>query len=195
MRERRTRRRESRTRRHSNPRWTCYRDRPPRSDHRAPGQELGNCRHRPAAGREILPPHGPHRSCRPGKRDHRSGRVHRAVPRDGADDLEGFKHVEKKGLALSASDRLSAGDLRLEVGGLSESVEVKADVSPVQSVSSERSAVLNSNQVVNLMSRGRDVMRSSRFCLASCKTAKAPMRSASSTLRHPYPARAGVTTA
>jgi hypothetical protein len=77
---------------------------------------------------------------------------------DVAVDLEGFKHVEKKGLALSASDRLSAGDLRLEVGGLSESVEVKADVSPVQSVSSERSAVLNSNQVVNLMSRGRDVM-------------------------------------
>jgi hypothetical protein len=73
-------------------------------------------------------------------------------------DLEGFKRLEKKGLALSASDRLSAGDLRLEVGGVSESVQVTATVSPVQSASSERSAVLDSNQVKNLMSRGRDVM-------------------------------------
>src|SRR6266540_6465059 len=77
---------------------------------------------------------------------------------DIAVDLQGFKHYEKKGLALSASDRLSAGDLILEVGGVSESVEVRAEVSPVQSVSSERSAVLDSNQVSNLMSRGRDVM-------------------------------------
>ena len=73
-------------------------------------------------------------------------------------DLQGFKHVDKKGLALSASDRLSAGDLRLEVGGVSESVEVRAVASPLQSVSSERSAVLDSDQVNNLMSRGRDVM-------------------------------------
>ncbi len=35
-------------------------------------------------------------------------------------DLEGFKRLEKNELALSASDRLSAGDLRLEVGGISE---------------------------------------------------------------------------
>lgn len=73
-------------------------------------------------------------------------------------DLQGFKRLETKGLALSASDRLSAGDLRLEVGGVSESLEVRATISPVQSVSSERSAVLDSNQVSNLMSRGRDVM-------------------------------------
>jgi len=73
-------------------------------------------------------------------------------------DLQGFKRVEKRGLSLSASDRLSAGDLQLEVGGVSESVEVRATVSPVQSVSSERSALLDSNQVENLMSRGRDVM-------------------------------------
>ena len=73
-------------------------------------------------------------------------------------DLQGFRRVEKRGLSLSASDRLSAGDLILEVGGISESVDVRAEVSPVQSVSSERSAVITSNQVTNLMSRGRDVM-------------------------------------
>ena len=73
-------------------------------------------------------------------------------------DLQGFKRYEQRGLSLSASDRLSAGDLKLEVGGVSESVEVRATVSPLQSVSSERSAVIDSNQVINLMSRGRDVM-------------------------------------
>src|SRR5207247_4251281 len=77
---------------------------------------------------------------------------------DIAVDLQGFKRVEKKRLSLSASDRLSAGEFRLEVGGVSESVEVRATVSPVQSVSSERSALLDSDQVMNLMSRGRDVM-------------------------------------
>src|SRR6266481_920083 len=71
---------------------------------------------------------------------------------------QGFKNLEKKGLALSASDHLSAGDLRLQVGTVTESVEVKADAAPVQVVSSERSSLLDSSQVTNLMSRGRDVM-------------------------------------
>src|SRR5262249_45361343 len=61
-------------------------------------------------------------------------------------------------LLLSSSERLSAGDLKLEVGGVSESVEVVADVAKVQTVSSERSGLLDANQVANLMSRGRDVM-------------------------------------
>src|SRR5579885_3578270 len=73
-------------------------------------------------------------------------------------EAHGFRTLEKKGLALSASDHLSAGDLRLQVGSVSEAIQVTADVTAVQSVSSERSAVLDSNQVTNLMSRGRDVM-------------------------------------
>src|SRR5215470_11941947 len=71
---------------------------------------------------------------------------------------QGFKIFEKKGLALSASDHLSAGDLKLQVGSVSEAVEVTAETANVQIVSSERSAVLDSTQVTNLMSRGRDVM-------------------------------------
>jgi hypothetical protein len=80
----------------------------------------------------------------------------------GAYDLsvraQGFKTFEKKGIALSASDHLSVGDLKLQVGSVSESVEVTAGTANVQIVSSERSAVLDSTQVTNLMSRGRDVM-------------------------------------
>ena len=72
--------------------------------------------------------------------------------------LEGFKQADKRGLSLSASERLSAGDVRLDVGSVSEVVEVRTQVAPVQIVSSERSALLDSTQVTNLMSRGRDVM-------------------------------------
>ncbi len=70
----------------------------------------------------------------------------------------GFKNLEKTGLSLSSSERLSAGTLRLEIGSVTESIEVKADVTPVQIASSERSALLDSYQVTNLMTRGRDIM-------------------------------------
>src|SRR5260221_11716876 len=71
---------------------------------------------------------------------------------------KGFKNLQKSGLELSASERLSAGDLKLQIGTVNESIEVKADATPVQVASSERSAVLDSNQVANLMTRGRDLM-------------------------------------
>ena len=70
----------------------------------------------------------------------------------------GFKQYEKRDLVLSSFERLSAGDLKLEVGSVSESVEVKADIAPVQILSSERSALLDSKQITDLMSRGRDIM-------------------------------------
>jgi hypothetical protein len=71
---------------------------------------------------------------------------------------EGFKNLEKTGVALSSSERLSAGVLRLEVGSITQSIEVKSDVTPVQTVSSERSSLVDANQVTNLMTRGRDIM-------------------------------------
>jgi hypothetical protein len=72
--------------------------------------------------------------------------------------LEGFKQYEKRALFLSASERLSVGDLRLELGGITEAVDVSARAAALQTVSSERSALLDSTQVTNLMSRGRDIM-------------------------------------
>ena len=72
---------------------------------------------------------------------------------------QGFKNLQKTGLSLSPSERLSTDDLKLEVGAVNESVEVKAETAQVQTVSSERSALLDSKQVENLMSRGRDVMQ------------------------------------
>ena len=67
-----------------------------------------------------------------------------------------FKQLDKRDLQLSASERLSAGDLKLDVGTGSETVEVTAEATPVQSDSAERSAVIDSKELSTLMTIGRD---------------------------------------
>jgi hypothetical protein len=52
----------------------------------------------------------------------------------------GFKTLERNGVILTASDRLSVGALALEVGNVEERVTVTAQGSTVQTVSSERSS-------------------------------------------------------
>jgi hypothetical protein len=69
----------------------------------------------------------------------------------------GFKSLERTHLELSSSERLSTGDLMLQIGTVKEVVEVKGEATPVQTTSSERSALIDSNQVANLATRGHDV--------------------------------------
>lgn len=70
----------------------------------------------------------------------------------------GFKQYDKTDLHLAASDRLAAGDLQLQLGAVTETVEVKSEVARVATASAERSGLLDSTQLANLMARGRDVM-------------------------------------
>ena len=70
----------------------------------------------------------------------------------------GFKQTEKKDLVLNANDRLSIGDLKLEVGAITETVEVVSQAAPIQTASAERSGLLDNKQIMELTSRGRDVM-------------------------------------
>lgn len=70
----------------------------------------------------------------------------------------GFKELEQRGLSVSSSTRISAGDFKLQMGAVKETVTVEATATPVQTDSGERSALLDSKQVENLMSRGRDIM-------------------------------------
>src|ERR1041385_8033255 len=72
--------------------------------------------------------------------------------------LEGFKQFEKTDIRLSASDRINVGEIRLQVGAVTESIEVKAVGAQVQTESAERSGLLDSKQIMQLMARGRDVM-------------------------------------
>ncbi len=70
----------------------------------------------------------------------------------------GFKQLDKKDLQLTASERLSAGTLKLEVGAATQTVTVNAEATPVQTQSAERSAVLGSKEIATLMAPGRDVL-------------------------------------
>ena len=72
--------------------------------------------------------------------------------------MAGFKQLDKTGLHLAASDSLDVGALRLDIGAVSETVEIKADAAVVETNSGERSALIDSREITDLMARGRDVM-------------------------------------
>ncbi len=69
----------------------------------------------------------------------------------------GFKTFERKGIVLTASERLSAGVLSLELGNVEERITVTAQGAAVQTASAERSAAITGTQVANLLIYGRSV--------------------------------------
>lgn len=70
----------------------------------------------------------------------------------------GFKRFEKRDLKLSASERLAAGSIKLEMGAVSQSVNVTAEATPVQTESAERSALLDASEMQHLSTPGRDAL-------------------------------------
>ena len=70
----------------------------------------------------------------------------------------GFKDLIKKGLVLTANERLSAGTIVLEVGSVSESVVVTAATTPVNTSSAENSGDLDVHQLSSELAEGRDFM-------------------------------------
>ncbi len=73
-------------------------------------------------------------------------------------EAAGFKRLDKKGVVLNAAQKVSVGTLTLEVGSVTDSVTVVAETTPVQTVSQERSAVVDSRQMTYLSTVGRDFM-------------------------------------
>ena len=70
----------------------------------------------------------------------------------------GFKEVRKVDNVLYALQNLATGDYTLPVGTVSQSVTIEADITALQTESSERSGVLDTQQTDNLLAVGRDVM-------------------------------------
>jgi hypothetical protein len=70
----------------------------------------------------------------------------------------GFRPLERRGLALSTSQILSAGTIVLAVGGVAESITVTGESASVQTASSESSAQIDAKQAEMTLARGRDVM-------------------------------------
>jgi hypothetical protein len=68
--------------------------------------------------------------------------------------MKGFKQYQKTDIPITANQAFNAGDLRLDVGAVTETVEVQAQGEQVQSTSAERSGLLDSKQMMDLQARG-----------------------------------------
>jgi Carboxypeptidase regulatory-like domain len=75
----------------------------------------------------------------------------------------GYKELSKVDLVLSAATNLDAGVFVLQVGTVAQSVTVEAAITPLQTTSSERSSVLDTEQMDNLLAIGRDPMSMTRI--------------------------------
>jgi hypothetical protein len=75
----------------------------------------------------------------------------------------GYKETKKVHLTLLASQNLSAGTIVVQVGEVSQTVTVSADITALQTTSAERSAVLDNAQMENLLAIGRDAMALTRL--------------------------------
>jgi hypothetical protein len=64
--------------------------------------------------------------------------------------LSSFKTLKRPGIAVSPGSHVSVGELVLEIGGATETVEVKAVLSEIQSRSGERSFTVATEDVMNL---------------------------------------------
>ena len=69
--------------------------------------------------------------------------------------MNGFKTLERTNVVVNANDRLSAGVLTMEVGGIEENVTVESRVSELQVESGERSFTLESEALTNIANNGR----------------------------------------
>lgn len=70
----------------------------------------------------------------------------------------GFKKLEVGSVTLLTGDRLSVGNLALELGAVAETVSISADARPVQTRSAERAEVITNAQIEGLLVRGRNVV-------------------------------------
>ena len=64
--------------------------------------------------------------------------------------MSGFKTLKRPGIVVGAGDRVAVGTLTIEVGGMTETVEVKGESPVIQAQSGERSFTVTTESVENL---------------------------------------------
>jgi hypothetical protein len=67
----------------------------------------------------------------------------------------GFKKLYRTGITLDANDKVALGDLVLEVGAVTETIDVSAEAALLQTESVERSATISGTQISNIEVNGR----------------------------------------
>lgn len=70
----------------------------------------------------------------------------------------GFKKLEQQGIVLTANERIDVHKITLEVGGVTESVNVVADTTYVKTESAERAGLIDEQQIQSIALKGRDYM-------------------------------------
>jgi hypothetical protein len=68
----------------------------------------------------------------------------------------GFKALEIKDIELTSSETRNLGRLVMQIGAVTEEISVTAQATPVQTGSSERSAVIDTHQLDQVALKGRD---------------------------------------
>src|SRR5499426_4081401 len=71
-------------------------------------------------------------------------------------EATGFKKLERKGLVLDAYQVLNLGAMRLEVGDISNTVQVTAETPLIETATAQKSFVITSQQVTGISTNGRD---------------------------------------
>ncbi|HKD08453.1 MAG TPA: carboxypeptidase regulatory-like domain-containing protein [Bryobacteraceae bacterium] len=70
-------------------------------------------------------------------------------------EAQGFKKLTRANITLNASDKLALGDLTVEIGAVTESVEVSATAALLQTESVERGSAVTGEQMTNIAVDGR----------------------------------------
>ena len=73
-------------------------------------------------------------------------------------ELQGFRTLEQTRNVVNASSHVDLGQIKLEVGTLSEVVSVVAEGATIETKNSDYSGLLTATQISQIQSRGRDVV-------------------------------------
>ncbi len=78
-------------------------------------------------------------------------------------EANGFKSYDLEGVTLNANDKISAPDIELEIGAVSESVTVTSTGEQLQTESAERGTAIIADQVANIAVNGRSYLSLTRL--------------------------------
>ncbi|HEY6400076.1 MAG TPA: carboxypeptidase-like regulatory domain-containing protein, partial [Blastocatellia bacterium] len=71
-------------------------------------------------------------------------------------EAQGFRKLDRKGLVLDAYQILNLGNVKLEVGEITNTVQVTAEIPLVETATAQKSFVITSEQVTGISTNGRD---------------------------------------
>jgi hypothetical protein len=72
-------------------------------------------------------------------------------------EMSGFRTITVNDIALLSGEVRDVGTVTMQVGGQAETVNVTADVTPVQVATSARKAAITSDELTNIQMKGRDI--------------------------------------